>query len=88
MIEGLSNFKASKNALLDKMPLPRRKKWWEKLAERQHDHFYQEAMEILPTVPHKFLDIYSLIIEQRQIHAVLRIQRYVKKRGLERWLVD
>ena len=43
---------------------------------------------MLPTVPHKYLEIYSLIIEQRQISAVLTIQRYYKKRGLERWLVS
>ena len=34
MIEGVADFKTNKAALLNKMPLPRRKKWWEKLAER------------------------------------------------------
>ena len=62
-IESLSNFKKSKAALLEKMPLPRRKKWWEKLAEHHQDHFYQEGNELLPTVPSKFHAVYRLIIE-------------------------
>jgi len=88
MIEGIANFKRSKAALLEKMPLPRRKKWWEKLSEHQHDHFYDEAVELLPSVPRDFSKVYSLIVEHCLMHNVLTIQRYIKKRGLERWLVS
>ena len=70
------------------MPLPRRKKWWEKLAEHQHDHFYQEAEDIQGSVPRDYRMIYSLIIEHRLMKHVLILQRYVKKRGLERWLLE
>ena len=59
--------------MLSKMPMPRRKKWWEKLAEKQHDHFYKDANEILPTVPKRFKPIYLVIIDERLMHMVLRI---------------
>ena len=70
------------------MPMPRRKKWWEKLAEKQHDHFYKDANEILPTVPKRFKPMYHVIIDERLMHMVLRIQRAVKKRSLDRWLYE
>ena len=88
MVQRAANFKRSKAALLEKMPLPRRKKWWEKLAENQHDHLYDEAEEIFPSVPPKYQPIYRLIIDQRLMQNVLVIQRYVKKRGLEQWLIE
>jgi len=69
------------------MPMPRRKKWWEKLAENQYEHFYTDALEILPSVPGRFRSTYDVIIEERLIHLVLRLQRTVKKRSLEKWLV-
>ena len=84
----MADFKQSKVALLEKMPLPRRKKWWEKLSEHQYDHFYVEAEEILPSVPRKYLSLYQLIIDQKLMHNILLIQRFVKKRGLEQWLVE
>lgn len=70
------------------MALPRRKKWWEKLHEHQHDHFYEEAIELLPSVPRSFVKVYTTIINYRQMHNVLTIQRFVKKRGFERWLIE
>ena len=73
--------------MLERLPQPRRKKWWEKLAEHQHDHFYQEVQEMLPTVPAKYLETYTIILKQRQMHQVLKIQRYVKQRGLKQWLL-
>ena len=74
--------------MMSKMPMPRRKRWWEKLAEKQHDHFYKHALNLLPTVPDRFKPVYNMIIKERLIHLVLRIQRAVKKRSLERWLVE
>jgi hypothetical protein len=65
MIEAIANFKRKKAALLEKMPLPRRKKWWEKLSEHQHDHFYDEAIELLPSVPRSFVKVYTTIINHR-----------------------
>ena len=32
-IESYSHFIRNKNSMMSKMPMPRRKKWWEKLAE-------------------------------------------------------
>uniref|UniRef100_A0A7S3I7Y9 Uncharacterized protein n=1 Tax=Favella ehrenbergii TaxID=182087 RepID=A0A7S3I7Y9_9SPIT len=86
-LEGYGSFSQSKAQLLERLPLPRRKKWWEKLAEHQHDHFYQEAVEMLPTVPAKYLETYTLIIEHQMMQAILKIQRYVKMRGLKQWLL-
>lgn len=57
-LEGYVSFTKRRLQLIDKLPLPRRKKWWEKLAEHQHDHFYQEAHEMLPTVPAKYTECY------------------------------
>ena len=87
-LEAYVRFSKSKADLLNKMPLPRRKKWWEKLSEHQHDHFYQEAIEMFPSVPGKYQMVYKIIIEHKLMHNVLVIQRYVKKRGLERWLLE
>jgi len=72
-LESYSHFKKGKNQMLSKMPMPRRKKWWEKLAEKQHDHFYKDAAEILPTVPKRFEPIYHTIIDERLMGMVLRI---------------
>ena len=88
MIGATAQFKQSKVSLLEKMPLPRRKKWWEKLSEHQHDHFYNDAEDLLETVPQTFLPCYQVIIDHKLMDRILIIQRYVKKRGLERWLVD
>ena len=86
--EGNAKFKRSKQALLEKMPLPRRKKWWEKLSEHQHDHFYQEAVEMYSTVPRDYQLVYKLIIEHQLIKHILVIQRFIKKRNLQKWLME
>ena len=53
--------------------MPRRKKWWEKLAEHQYEHFYEAALGILPSVPKRFRSTYDVIIDERLMHLVLRI---------------
>lgn len=73
MIQRMAEFKVKKEALLEKMPLPRRKKWWEKLSEHQYDHFYEEAEEILPSVPRKYLPLYQLVIDQKLMNSILVI---------------
>ena len=85
-LESYTHFRKSKNQMMSRMPMPRRKKWWEKLAENQHEHFYKDAREVLPSVPKRFRHVYDVIIEDRLMHLILRIQRAVKKRSLERWL--
>ena len=32
-LEAYGHFKKAKNDMMSRMPMPRRKKWWEKLAE-------------------------------------------------------
>lgn len=71
--EANQKFFAKKHAMLQKLPLPRRKKWWEKLDEHKHDHFYREAKDILESVPRKYRQIYSLIIEHKLMKHVLVI---------------
>ena len=48
-IKAYKNFIDNKRNLMSKLPTPRRKQWWEKLADSQYDHFYQDALAILST---------------------------------------
>ena len=74
-IDSYAHFTRSKAHLLERLPLPRRKKWWEKLAEHQHDHFYQEAREVMTSksFPAHYTEAYSVIIQHQQMHKILKI---------------
>ena len=41
MIRATTDYKEYKERMARKMPKPRMKQWWERLMERELDHFYE-----------------------------------------------
>ena len=41
MVRAAAEFHRRKVKMMRKMPLPRKKQWWERLMEHELDHFYQ-----------------------------------------------
>ena len=53
-LRAYKDFIGNRDKMLSKLPTPRRKQWWEKLVDTQYDHFYEEGLTLLPTVPPQY----------------------------------
>ena len=86
LLKAYVEYRNKRLQLMKSLPVPRRKLWWEKLREKEYEHLYRQASLLKAGAPRQYRYLYDLLIKQKQMGKLVRIQRFVRKRQMNMWL--
>ena len=86
ILKAYKEFIGKRNMMMEKIPKPRRRQWWEKVMEKEFEFLYDKAKKQMKEAPVKYRDLYEMIIEHKLMRHIILIQRYFRKRKMKKWL--